>query len=154
MSVNTAAARFFEVLRRSFHPGMFSQVNAPAHSSSSHTPMMSRCRSASSNCARSKAFRNGLARQVAPLQTARTARVNASSPSRVGGAGARAKLEDPAMSIDTKPEPHDEASPFLMTPAQHRERAEEMMEAGRPDLARQHENLARLIDRRRQQQSK
>jgi hypothetical protein len=86
------------------------------------------------------------------LQTARTARVNASSPRRVGGA--RAKLEDPAVSIDTKPEPHDEASPFLMTPAQHRERAEEMMEAGRPDLARQHENLARLIDRRRQQQSK
>ena len=26
------------------------------------------------------------------------------------------------MSIDTKPEPHDDAGPFLMTPAQHRER--------------------------------
>jgi hypothetical protein len=55
------------------------------------------------------------------------------------------------MSTDTKPEPHDDAYPFLMTPEQHRERAEEMMGAWRPDLARQHINLAKLIERRRRQ---
>jgi lysophospholipase L1-like esterase len=51
--------------------------------------------------------------------------------------------------MSTRPEPPDDAAPFLMTPAQHRERAEEMLELGRPDLARQHLNLARLIERRR-----
>jgi hypothetical protein len=30
---------------------------------------------------------------------------------------------------------------FLMTPEQHRRRAQEMLEAGRPDLAKHHENL-------------
>jgi hypothetical protein len=55
------------------------------------------------------------------------------------------------MSTENRPEPHD-PYPFLMTPAQHRERAEEMLEAGRPDLAKHHENLARLIEHRRRQQ--
>jgi hypothetical protein len=55
------------------------------------------------------------------------------------------------MSTDTKPEPHD-AYPFLMTPAQHRQVTQEMLEAGRPDLAQNHEALARLIEHRRRQQ--
>jgi hypothetical protein len=38
---------------------------------------------------------------------------------------------------------------FLMTPEQHRRRALEMREVGRPDLARQHELLAQAIERRR-----
>jgi hypothetical protein len=41
---------------------------------------------------------------------------------------------------------------FLMTPEQHRRRALEMQESGRPDLARQHENLANAIEYRRRQQ--
>jgi hypothetical protein len=36
-----------------------------------------------------------------------------------------------------------------MTPEQHLERAEEMLQLVRPDLAQHHENLARLIERRR-----
>jgi hypothetical protein len=38
---------------------------------------------------------------------------------------------------------------FILTPEQHRQRAQDMREAGRPDLAQHHENLARLIERRR-----
>jgi hypothetical protein len=52
------------------------------------------------------------------------------------------------MSTDTKPEPPDDAYPFLMTP-EHLERAEDMLQLGRPDPAQHHENLARLIERRR-----
>jgi ABC transporter substrate binding protein len=51
------------------------------------------------------------------------------------------------MSTNTKPEPRDDAYPFLMTPAQHRERAEEMLQLARPNLARQHMNLAGYVDR-------
>jgi hypothetical protein len=54
------------------------------------------------------------------------------------------------MSTENRPKPHD-PYPFLMTPEQHRERAEEMLQMGRPDLAQHHENLARLIERRRRQ---
>jgi hypothetical protein len=34
------------------------------------------------------------------------------------------------MSTDTKPEPPDDAYPFLMTPEQHLDRAEEMLQLG------------------------
>jgi propanediol dehydratase small subunit len=40
---------------------------------------------------------------------------------------------------------------FLMTPEQHRRRAQNMRDAGRPDLAKQHENLAKAIEYRGQQ---
>jgi hypothetical protein len=50
---------------------------------------------------------------------------------------------------------HQETAPppagFLMTPEQHRRRALEMKEAGRPDLARHHDNCALIIERRRRQ---
>jgi propanediol dehydratase small subunit len=55
------------------------------------------------------------------------------------------------MSIDTyqvrkiEPPPTD----FLMTPEQHRWRAQDMRNAGRPDLAKHHEILAQAIERRR-----
>jgi hypothetical protein len=51
-------------------------------------------------------------------------------------------------------ENHQEIAPpagFLMTPEQHRRRALEMREAGRPDLARQFELVAQAIEHRRQQ---
>jgi hypothetical protein len=47
--------------------------------------------------------------------------------------------------------------PFLMTPAQHRQWAENARRVNRPDLARAHEQLARVIEnieRRRQQQTR
>ena len=37
---------------------------------------------------------------------------------------------------------------FILSPAQHRRRAQDLRDAGRPDLARNHENLAKLIARR------
>jgi hypothetical protein len=55
------------------------------------------------------------------------------------------------MSIDTyqvrkiEPPPAD----FLMTPEQHRRGAQDMRNAGRPDLAKHHEILAQAIERRR-----
>ena len=38
---------------------------------------------------------------------------------------------------------------FLMTPEQHRRRAQDMRDAGRPDLAKHHENVAKAIEYRR-----
>jgi hypothetical protein len=38
---------------------------------------------------------------------------------------------------------------FILTPAQHRRRAQDMRDAGRPDLAQHHDNCARIIERRR-----
>ena len=46
------------------------------------------------------------------------------------------------MSTENRPEPHD-SYPFLMTPEQHRERAEEMLQVGRPDLAQHHAGILR-----------
>ena len=60
------------------------------------------------------------------------------------------------MSTDTyqarkiEPPPAD----FLMTPEQHRRRAQELSERGRPDLAKHHEILAQAIERRRERQTK
>jgi hypothetical protein len=39
---------------------------------------------------------------------------------------------------------------FILTPAQHRRRAQDLRDAGRPDLAKQHNNCARIIQHRRQ----
>ena len=38
---------------------------------------------------------------------------------------------------------------FIMTPQQHRRRAQDLRDAGRPDLAQNHENCARIIEHRR-----
>jgi hypothetical protein len=38
---------------------------------------------------------------------------------------------------------------FLMTSEQHRRRAQDMRDAGRPDLAQHHDNCALIIERRR-----
>jgi hypothetical protein len=38
---------------------------------------------------------------------------------------------------------------FILTPAQHRRRATDLRDAGRPDLAQHHDNCARIIERRR-----
>jgi len=43
------------------------------------------------------------------------------------------------------------ASPFLMTPEQHRQQAERLRRTGKPELvclAQEHENLARVIESR------
>jgi hypothetical protein len=40
---------------------------------------------------------------------------------------------------------------FILTPAQHRRRATDLREAGRPDLARHHDNCALIIEHRRRQ---
>jgi hypothetical protein len=37
---------------------------------------------------------------------------------------------------------------FLLTAAQHRRRAQDLRDAGSPDLARHHDNLALIIERR------
>jgi propanediol dehydratase small subunit len=37
---------------------------------------------------------------------------------------------------------------FMLTPEQHRRRAQDMRDAGRPDLAQHHENCALIIERR------
>jgi hypothetical protein len=38
---------------------------------------------------------------------------------------------------------------FILSPAQHRRRAQDLRDAGRPDLARNHETCALIIERRR-----
>ncbi len=38
---------------------------------------------------------------------------------------------------------------FILTPAQHRRRAQDLRDAGRPDLAKHHDNCALIIERRR-----
>jgi hypothetical protein len=40
---------------------------------------------------------------------------------------------------------------FILTPEQHRRRATDLRDAGRPDLAQHHDNCARIIERRRRQ---
>jgi hypothetical protein len=40
---------------------------------------------------------------------------------------------------------------FILSPAQHRRRAQDLRDAGRSDLAQHHENLAKAIDCRRRQ---
>jgi hypothetical protein len=42
---------------------------------------------------------------------------------------------------------------FILAPEQHRRRAQDLRDAGRPDLARHHDNCALIIERRRQQQA-
>jgi hypothetical protein len=38
--------------------------------------------------------------------------------------------------------------PFLMTPAQHQASAHQLQQMGQPELAQQHENVARMIVQR------
>jgi hypothetical protein len=54
---------------------------------------------------------------------------------------------------DSESRPSEPESRFLMTPAQHRRRAQDMREAGRPDLAKHHELLAQAIERAQAQQN-
>jgi hypothetical protein len=67
-----------------------------------------------------------------------------------------ARLRRRTMSTDTYQVRKIEPPPagFLMTPEQHRRRAQNMRDFGRPDLARQHELLAQAIECRRERQTK